>query len=82
MAAAVTAGGLPPPVNGDSGGIVLAIIAAILFGIARIFQLAGATLGTHIGFDTFLAAGLLCLALHLAGIGATTNWRRSGWRRH
>jgi hypothetical protein len=52
---------------------MLAIIAAILFAIALIFQLAGTTLGTHITFDTFLAAGLVCVALHLAGVGVGTT---------
>jgi hypothetical protein len=59
---------------------MLAIIAAILFGIALIFNLAGTTLGTHIGFSTFLLAGLLCMALHMAGVGTSTNWR-GGYRR-
>jgi hypothetical protein len=60
---------------------MLAIIAAILFAIALIFQLGGTTLGTHITFDTFLAAGLLCVALHLAGIGAGTTWTSRRRRR-
>jgi hypothetical protein len=55
---------------------MLAMVAAILFAIALIFQLAGTTLGTHIGFLTFVAAGLLCLALHQAGVGTSTSWRR------
>jgi hypothetical protein len=55
------------------GGSMLAIIAAILFAIALIFNLAGTTFGTHISFDTFLVAGLLALALHLAGLG--TGWK-------
>jgi len=52
---------------------MLAIIAAILFAIALVFNLAGTTFGTHISFDTFLVAGLLALSLHLAGLG--TGWR-------
>jgi hypothetical protein len=60
---------------------MLAIIAAILFAIALIFQLAGTTLGTHITFDTFLAAGLLCVALHLAGVGVGTTWTTRRRRR-
>jgi hypothetical protein len=60
---------------------MLAMVAAILFAIALIFQLAGTTLGTHIGSSTFIAAGLMCLALHQAGIGTSTSWRRSYHRR-
>ena len=46
---------------------MLAIIAAILFAIALIFNLAGTTFGTHISFDTFLVALLAGLkSLHLA----------------
>ncbi len=60
---------------------MLAIIAAILFAIALIFQVAGTTLGTHITFDTFLAAGLLCVALHLAGVGVGTTWTSRRRRR-
>jgi hypothetical protein len=60
---------------------MLAMVAAILFAIALIFQLAGITLGTHIGSSTFIAAGLMCLALHQAGVGTSTSWRRSYHRR-
>jgi hypothetical protein len=49
-------------------------IAAILFLVALIVQLTAAKIGHHVGFDTFIAAGLLALALHLAGIG--TGWGR------
>ncbi len=57
---------------------MLAIVAAVLFAIALIFALAGIALGT-LDFDAFIAAGLLCLALQLAGVGAgsTRSWRRS-----
>jgi hypothetical protein len=55
---------------------MFAIIAAILFAIALVFNLAGTTFGTHVSFDTFLVAGLLALALHLAGIGAGWKMRR------
>jgi hypothetical protein len=45
-------------------------IAALLFLIALIVQLSAAKIGNHVGFDTFIAAGLLALALHLAGFGS------------
>ena len=55
---------------------MLAFLAAILFAIALIFNLAQLTFGTHISFDTFLVAGLLALSLHLAGVGTGWKWRR------
>ncbi|MCU1665686.1 MAG: hypothetical protein QOI36_4963 [Pseudonocardiales bacterium] len=55
---------------------MLAIIAAVLFGLALIFELAGISLNI-ITSQVLVVGGLLCLALHLAGVGATT----SGWRR-
>ncbi|MGH3672974.1 MAG: hypothetical protein ACRDSH_20480 [Pseudonocardiaceae bacterium] len=57
---------------------MLAIVAAVLFAIALILALAGVALGP-LDVITFMAAGLLCLALHLAGIGAGSmrSWRRS-----
>jgi hypothetical protein len=56
---------------------MLAIIAAVLFGLALIFQLAGISLDI-ITSQVLVMAGLLCVALHLAGVGATTSsWRRS-----
>jgi hypothetical protein len=57
---------------------MLAIIAAILFAIALVLSIIGSALGTVSG-STFIAAGLLCLALHLAGVGAgaTRSWRRT-----
>jgi hypothetical protein len=57
---------------------MLAIVAAVLFAIALVFDLAGIVLGPVDAF-ALLAAGLLCLALQLAGVGAgsTKSWRRS-----
>lgn len=57
---------------------MLAIVAAVLFAIALVFDLAGIVLGPVDAF-AFLAAGLFCLALQLAGVGAgsTRSWRRS-----
>ena len=57
---------------------MFAIIAAALFGLGLILDLAKASLGT-ITSGTLLLAGLLCVALHMAGIGANArgrNWRR------
>jgi len=48
--------------------ILLAIVAAILFLIALVFELASVTLGP-LGALVFITAGLLCLALQLAEVG-------------
>jgi hypothetical protein len=62
---------------------MFAIIAAVLFALAVIFDLAGFSLGV-ITSGVLVDAGLLCVALHLAGVATETrsvNWRRSGRRR-
>jgi hypothetical protein len=51
---------------------MLAIIAAVLFAIALLLDLTGAGLGP-ISAMTLVIAGLLCLALHLAGV--LGEWR-------
>jgi hypothetical protein len=56
---------------------VFAIIAAVLFGLLLLLELAGADLGPILDQGTLTTAGLLCIALHLAGVG--TGWR-TGWR--
>lgn len=48
---------------------MLAIVAAVLFLIALIFQLAGISLSV-ITATVLVTAGLLCIALHMVGIGA------------
>jgi tetrahydromethanopterin S-methyltransferase subunit C len=53
---------------------MLAIVAAVLFLLGLIFKLAGIQFGTF-DYDFWLMAGLLCVALYLAGVGART-WRR------
>jgi hypothetical protein len=52
---------------------VLAIIAAVIFGLALLLDLANASLGTVLDGGTLLMAGLLCVALHLAGVGVGTR---------
>jgi hypothetical protein len=54
---------------------MFAIVGAILFAIALIIDLAKADIG--IGAGAFVTAGLLCMSLHMAGIGAAV---RSGRR--
>jgi hypothetical protein len=61
---------------------MLAIAAAILFAIALIMDLADTT--AALGASAFVTAGLLCLALHAAGIGTrmpVRNGRRWSYRR-
>ncbi|GGN23065.1 MULTISPECIES: hypothetical protein [Lentzea] len=58
---------------------MLAIIAAVSFGLALILDLAKAALGEVITVNTLVVLGLLLLALHLAGVG--TGTRSFGWRR-
>ncbi len=56
---------------------MLAIVAAVLFGLALIFELARYSLDI-ITSQLLVTAGLLALALHLAGVGSrTSGWRRS-----
>jgi hypothetical protein len=52
-----------------------AIVAAVLFGLALIFELAGISLQI-ITSQVLVVAGLLCVALHLAGVG-TRRYGRS-----
>ena len=47
---------------------MLAIVAAVLFLIALVLELASVALGP-VGALVFITAGLLCLALQLAGVG-------------
>jgi cell division protein FtsW (lipid II flippase) len=58
---------------------MLAVVAAIVFALALLFDLADVT-SDAFDYQTLITLGLLLLALHLAGFGASTNWRRS-WSR-
>lgn len=53
---------------------MVAIIGAVLFGLALLFQLAGISLPV-LTVDVLTTAGLLCVALHLAGIGTSRRTR-------
>jgi hypothetical protein len=55
---------------------MFAIIAAVIFGLALILDWADATVSDAFTPQTLLMAGLLCMALHLAGIGASSKWGR------
>jgi hypothetical protein len=61
---------------------LFAIIAAIIFGFALLLDLFNENLGAPdaFNFSTLTLAGLLCVALHFAGVG--TGWGgRWGGRR-
>lgn len=55
---------------------MFAIIAAIIFGLALILDWTDAKVSDAFTPQTLLTAGLLCIALHLAGIGASSRWGR------
>jgi hypothetical protein len=57
---------------------MLAILAAVLFALALLLALVPSVQLGVITSTVLMIADLLCVALHLAGIG--TNMRR-GWRR-
>lgn len=59
---------------------MLAIVGAVLFGLALIFQLGSFSLSV-ITADVLVTAGLLCVALHFAGVGGTAPARRRSSRR-
>jgi hypothetical protein len=51
-----------------------AIIAAVFFGLALLFQLLNISLSV-ITATVLITAGLLCVALHLAGVGSAVRVR-------
>ncbi|PXX71303.1 hypothetical protein DFR70_101725 [Nocardia tenerifensis] len=58
---------------------MMAIAAAVAFGLALLFDLTHTTLGDSITAGTLTTLGLLLVALHLAGVGTgarSWNWRR------
>jgi hypothetical protein len=58
---------------------MLAIVAAICFGLALLINVGNVHLGGNISATTLLLLGLLLVSLHLAGVG--TSARVRGWRR-
>ncbi|MBB2913725.1 putative membrane protein [Streptosporangium becharense] len=55
---------------------MFALAAALLFVLALIFQIAGVAVGTVVTVTTLALAGLLCVALHLMGVGAGWTLKR------
>jgi hypothetical protein len=63
---------------------MFAFIAAVIFGLALLMDFFDLQLGDAFTNPTLVTAGLLCLALHAAGLGTSTSWRprrRAGSRR-
>jgi len=60
---------------------MFAIIAAVLFAIVLVLDLANETLGNVLTAGFLTTAGLLCIALHLAGVGGWGRYRRTRGRR-
>ncbi|WP_459546101.1 hypothetical protein [Nocardia sp. X0981] len=64
---------------------MLAVAAAVAFGLALVFDLADATLGDAITGGTLVIVGLLLISLHLAGFGTGARVGAGGrswkWRR-
>ncbi|GAA3557736.1 hypothetical protein GCM10022419_042970 [Nonomuraea rosea] len=50
---------------------MFAVIAALFFALALVFELAGLAVGGVLTVTTLGTAGLLCVALHLMGLGAS-----------
>jgi ABC-type uncharacterized transport system permease subunit len=61
------------------GAPVLAIVAAVLFGLALLFELAHLSLSV-ISDQVLIVAGLLAIALHMAGVGSRTYTSRRSRR--
>ena len=59
---------------------MLAIVAAVLFGLALHFQLVGISVQV-ITADLLVTAGLFCLALYFAGVGSRQVTYRRRTRR-
>jgi hypothetical protein len=58
---------------------MLAIVAAIAFGLALLIDVGNVHLGANLSATTLLLLGLLLVSLHLAGVG--TSARARSWRR-
>ncbi|MFI6598456.1 hypothetical protein ACIBHX_19535 [Nonomuraea sp. NPDC050536] len=58
---------------------MLAVVAAIIFGLGFLLDLVNVRIPGGISGMTLVLLGLTLLALHQAGIG-TASFRGSGWR--
>ncbi|MEV0590800.1 hypothetical protein [Nonomuraea cavernae] len=55
---------------------MFALVAALLFVLALVFEIADLAVGGVLTVTTLALAGLVCVALHLMGLGA--GWRPLG----
>ncbi len=55
---------------------MFAIIAAVIFAILLVLDLADKDLGPVLTSGFLSTAAFLCIALHLAGVGGWTRYRR------
>ena len=60
---------------------MFAIVAAIIFAIGLLLDLFDVKASDAFTPTTLILAGLFCLALHLAGVGASTSWRGRSFSR-
>lgn len=60
---------------------MFAVIAAILFAVVLILDLANQDLGDVLTPGFLVNLAFLCIALHLAGFGAARGWRGYRGRR-
>ena len=59
---------------------MLAIVAAIIFGLGFLLDLLDTQIAGSISGTTFMLLGLTLLALHQAGIGTASIKTTGGWR--
>jgi hypothetical protein len=59
---------------------MLAIVAAIIFGLGFLLDLLNVSIGSGISGTTFMLLGLTLLALHQAGIGTASAKSYGNWR--
>jgi hypothetical protein len=55
---------------------MLAILAVIIFAIAFIIRVTGTATDAVFAPDSLVILGLICVALHLAGLGTGWRWHR------
>jgi hypothetical protein len=69
----IAAASVLPPLRQEIA--MFAILAAVIFALSLILDWTDAKVSDAFTPQTLLTAGLLCIALHLAGIGTSTSWR-------
>ncbi|MGH3455242.1 MAG: hypothetical protein ACRDPQ_11000 [Nocardioidaceae bacterium] len=54
---------------------MFAIVAAVILALSLVLDWSDTKVSDAFTPQTLLTAGLLCIALHLAGVGTSTKWR-------